>query len=485
MSIDERLKIIFIGIIMGVIFNYFFVDRLLGISVVMYVCIFLSLTIWTIRKEEYRVNKFSWVLLLSIILLCLSFGIYNNEVLNYINMVLIPLLIVSYLCIISYEEMNILNFNFLKNILKKITVGSVTNSYEFTDWTIEHSKEISKKSKNNTIYRGILKGILISCPLLIIIIKLLSSADMVFAYYTSDIYEGVINMNRNIFFIRTLVFLLVSLYTIGFIANFKYEYKENINKKIINIKLWEPITLLTIIFFISIVYGLFTSIQFSYLYGGVKNVLPGGLSHASYARRGFFELIFVTLINFVILMLFMKFSKKDNEKLNKLMDLSYSVLVVFTCNMLVSAAYKMALYEERFGYTRLRLFVESFMALLGLVLVILLLSIWIKKIPLCKSVAVCTLIVYISLNFMNVDKIIAKKNIERYDKDYGIDMGYMASLSCDATEEIEVLLKSQSILVVDGAKKCLKIIDNKTHKGSYWYEYNYYKNKLEKVMKNI
>ena len=45
---------------------------------------------------------------------------------------------------------------------------------------------------------------------------------------------------------------------------------------------------------------------------------------------------------------------------------------------------------------------------------------------------------YILVNYVNIDYMIAKKNIDRYfeDENYELDMNYLQTLSIDATEQI-------------------------------------------------
>ena len=50
---------------------------------------------------------------------------------------------------------------------------------------------------------------------------------------------------------------------------------------------------------INFVYILFVSVQFAYLFSG-DGEMPFGLNHAEYARKGFFELLAVTMINLSI-----------------------------------------------------------------------------------------------------------------------------------------------------------------------------------------
>lgn len=113
---------------------------------------------------------------------------------------------------------------------------------------------------------------------------------------------------------------------------------------------------------INSVYLLFSLIQFSYLYGGDK--LPVVFTYAEYARRGFWELLAVTVINLGILLSSMKFVKKDRGFYPVIL-VFLSLLIVFSLNLLFSAHFKMSLYERAYGLTALRTYVYLSITLWG------------------------------------------------------------------------------------------------------------------------
>ena len=65
------------------------------------------------------------------------------------------------------------------------------------------------------------------------------------------------------------------------------------------------------------------------------------------------------------------------------------------------------------------------------------------KINLTKTYFVVIIIMYIIVNYINIDNIIAKRNIDRYFEDstgtYKLDMNYLETLSVDATGQIKRL----------------------------------------------
>ncbi|MCY6484711.1 DUF4173 domain-containing protein [Clostridium aestuarii] len=477
---SEKLKAVFCALMIGILFNYFFIWDCIGISAIIFNAVVIGAVVWLIYPKVNLNKRLSFIFLIPIILLSITYCIYNNEALRTINGILTPLLIAGYIMIIRYENIKDIRIGFIKGIFDRIFPKSFSAIPKFLEFTKEALKSTNNVKEKNAVKRNVFKGLMISIPLLIIVIPLLTSADMMFKYYLQNIETIFENVNVWNFIGHGIVILAVTLYMFGFIWSFKYNEKEQKGKDTIKISaVWEPVTIMTIIFVICIVYLIFSVIQFSYLYGEGTNTLPLGVSHSEYARTGFFELISVTLINFAILIFSIKLCKNSISKIDRIANISYSLLIVFTFNMLFSANYKMNLYEKAFGYTRLRIFVQVFMILVGILLIIVLLGIWNRKVPVLKLAVISGIIVYIGLNFMNVDRVIAKANIERYMETKKIDMRYLETLSYDAAPEMAKLLDKGDIKLKKRINKYIEEEQEKL-KDSYnhWYEFNYYKNKF-------
>ena len=93
----------------------------------------------------------------------------------------------------------------------------------------------------------------------------------------------------------------------------------------------------TVLVMVNAVYILFCAIQFTYLFGGeaVIRSIPD-YTYAEYARRGFSELIVVTVINLSILLIGLRVTKNDG-KLDRLVLALRCLLVLCTVIMLYSA----------------------------------------------------------------------------------------------------------------------------------------------------
>jgi hypothetical protein len=201
----------------------------------------------------------------------------------------------------------------------------------------------------------------------------------------------------------------------------------------------DPIVLLTILILINAIYTIFSFIQFTYLFGGSSFIAPSSFTYAEYARRGFAELIIVTIINFGILIFGITFVKKDSKRIFTAIRAFLTLLVISTFILLISAFYRMTVYEQAYGFTYLRIFVQAFMIMLFFLFVINIIYIWYQKLPIIKSYFIISLAIYIILNFANVDIIIAKNNTNRYFESGQIDVVYLKGLSYDAVPEMEKL----------------------------------------------
>ncbi|TET51855.1 MAG: DUF4173 domain-containing protein [Actinomycetota bacterium] len=335
-----------------------------------------------------------------------------------------------------------------------------------------------KDGKKGRIFTRIAFGLIISIPMLAVIIWLLSSADIIFKDIFLDI--PISKIIKHFF-----VVLAVSIYSICFfwsILKASDEDKKPAYSKIRWKKFLDPVVLITILSLLNIVYAVFSVIQFTYLFWGQSFILPSSYTYAEYARRGFFELVAVTVINFIILLIAVSFIQKENSKTHMASKILLSFLVGFTFVLLISAFYRMLIYEQAYGFTYLRIFVQAFMVLLFFLFILNIIYIWYTKLPIIKSYFVMSLMVYIVLNFTNVDLVIARNNINRYLETGQIDMEYLKGLSYDAIPEMERLMyfdlenskiteiKEQDtrdeILVYFGEKK-LELQDQK-----HWQSFN-------------
>lgn len=479
-----KYKAIIWCLVIGVLYDYFFKDYSIGISVFIYNIIFLIAGVRLLYPNVNLKRKLSSVFLIPYIMLSFSYIIFNNGEMAFLNLFIIPVLGVGYFISIRYSESD-LNVILISNMFDKIFKTSFLSITIFYRFCVESLKDINKnenrKDCKNSNLKYVFKGILVSIPILFVIIFLLSSADMIFAGYFSNIEDLFLDITFKNAIAHLCVIILITIYAFGLFLRLKYEEKlknDNSRNRKIN---WEAITVVTIMIAINFVYCIFSLVQFSYLYAGGRGILPKEITYSQYARKGFFELILVTLINLTIVLLSKKYVKNKNRKISICCSILYSILIAFTYNMLFSAHYRMNLYEGAFGYTKLRVFVELFILLLSLIFAVVLLGIWKCGVPVLKYSFIIAIIMYCIMNFANLDRMVAKKNIERYKNTGKIDVEYITSLSYDAAPEIERLLKVKDTTIKKEVKDYFKRHKEEVNiRDVHWHQYNYYRNKAKK-----
>ena len=427
------------GLVIGIVFDVFFYNRTLGITYPIFILLILVVTALVFFKAYSGLENRAWIWAAPILILAVTFAIYSNQVLKLLNFIIIPYLLVMIISLVSTtNRADWSDIRFMADFFKRVFVPFSYIHMPF----ITFSRIQNKSSKNKKrILPRIAIGVLISIPILALIIWLLSSADIVFKGLFVNI--PVSKIVKHFFLI-----LVITVYAICFFwALLKvFDEKERPKYRKINWKRFlDPVILMTILSLLNIVFCVFSVIQFKYLFGGESYIQPSTFTYAEYARRGFFELVAVAVINFLIIFIAVLFLKKENKKSNIAIKILLSLLVGFTFVMLASAFYRMLVYEQAYSFTYLRIFVQAFMVLLFFLFIINIVFIWYERLPIIKAYFITTLVVYITLNFANVDVIIARNNIYRYNETGQLDMEYLKGLSFDAIPEMEKLLEDKEV----------------------------------------
>lgn len=122
-------------------------------------------------------------------------------------------------------------------------------------------------------------------------------------------------------------------------------------------------------------YLLFFVVQAGYLFGAFFDRLPAGFTAAEYARRGFFELCAVAMLNFGLLLAVNVLCKGKPQKRPLLRGLTAALMASNLLFVLVGAS-KMGMYVTRFGLTEKRILSSWFMLVLAAVSVLALLAVF-------------------------------------------------------------------------------------------------------------
>lgn len=266
-----------------------------------------------------------------------------------------------------------------------------------------------KKMSSTTRY--ILIGIAAGLPILMITTLLLSSADRIF----SDLLESIFHFSfmDNWFDPKTMndVILLTCgfvIYTLLLYLVISALYKGGLNEQVKKSTIFGTPIAVTIFIMIDIVYIVFSCIQFLFLFAG----LPAKHEYADYARQGFFELLFVALINFLLILFCNKHFVRNN-----VLKAVMTITCLCTFVMIASSAYRMRLYIQAYHLTFLRVFVLWFLLLLSFFMAGSIISIYKEhwnSFRYCLFVLTCF---YTVFALSDVYGMIAEYNVTRFEKD--------------------------------------------------------------------
>ena len=281
-----------------------------------------------------------------------------------------------------------------------------------------------------------LLGVLIALPLLCILIPLLMKADAAF--------EGLLDKLPSLGAGEIIVTLLLGLPLgfwfylrgVGLRHSSTNTPKEKKAAKGINI-----LTVNTVLIAVSVVYVVYLISQLAYFSGGFAGVLPEEFTVAEYARRGFFEMAWICLVNLLTMCLAVGLCRKKEGRsplLTRLLCLFVGLVTLF---LVVSASAKMFMYIESFGLTRLRVLTEVIMIFMGLTTLTVCAWLFIPKLPYMKVVLLVGLLIGAVVAWADVDTVVARYNVRAYQSGQleTVDMEHLESLGYGAVPYIAQL----------------------------------------------
>ena len=411
----SKAKLLAYALISSVTFALCVMPQLPGISIpvfttIQFICLFFILP-----------NKKRLLWFIPIGILSLNYFIYANTIWHISNFIVILFL---YACMLTNFNLKDTSMSFFKNIL------NVLKPFKYIHLPLKWTAHIAG-GKAPVIKRTII-ALFIALPFTLVLTFILTSADMVFSAQIGNFFTSLM---KNIKFNTIYIIIcgkIAGLYLFGMIYS---SFKPADSKISCDFKLKvDPIIINILLVSILFVYSFFVIIQFKYLFAG--STLPYGLTYTEYARKGFFELFFLTGINITLILLTVKISNTFSEKCKQFTKILSCYLCFVTIILLISSFYRMHLYTSDDGLTRLRFLVMGFLIFEGIGLLITLLYIIKPKFNIISVYLIIALSYYCILNITPMDTIIAKNQISKYESGKQDSISYVLTLSPDAAPVI-------------------------------------------------
>ncbi|MFA5830747.1 MAG: DUF4173 domain-containing protein [Candidatus Paceibacterota bacterium] len=420
------------AILLGLAHNFLFFEKSPGINFFLFAALILAIG-WAVNLKFGRsVEKQKLVLFLPILFFSFMIFVRSSELLAFFNAVASVLLFfilarscegkpVSDFLPEDYAKIFFLPFKFIAPFWK-------TLSEIFIELFA-----IRKIAKNHPHAREIARGTLMSLVALLAFTLLFSQADESFNNFVQSIVSFNWRIDEEVFG-RIILFVLVSSFFIGAFGYAFGKREENAGAPEEKTRNAGALEMKIFLGSINVLFFIFIILQLEHLFGGGGSVLSEGITYAAYARKGFYELMLAAILSYAIIATAENQIAKNGNSHFRSFKLLSAALIVQTVAILFSAFMRLSLYENAYGFSTIRLYSHALMIWVGVVLFLLMRHILGggTRTKFAMQVFVCVILLLFSMNLINPDAFIAKRNLERYELTGRIDAAYLANLSDDA-----------------------------------------------------
>ncbi|MBO4878252.1 MAG: DUF4173 domain-containing protein [Ruminococcus sp.] len=400
--------LIFVFSVIYVRYVVFFTTGL--ISTLLYFALITTGVIY-LRVKNYHFSRFNTALTVVLYLFSTVFTITDNGFIKFLNAVFLFAAGAYLVYSVCAEKREIERY--LPFAVKSSLIDYPLNKL---DCQLNIFGDSFKSRDTGSNLKKIIGGLFLTIPLTLIVGSLLMEADdglnSLFSCMFSDIDEEEVYM----WILTVLIALPCSCYFFGiFYRNaFRKDLKELTDeecaeklmkkRKVSNLVFHSaaaPILLLYVMFFIS---------QTGYFLSAFMGRLPDGFSYAEYARKGFFELCWIVVINLGIMIVMNVYSKKCGNEKTTALKVYNIIFCIFTLILLATVLSKMGMYMGAYGLTVLRVQTTWFMLLCTYIFLIILIKQFRPGMHISKHITVGFTIMFTFLCFSRTEYLIVKYN---------------------------------------------------------------------------
>lgn len=194
-------------------------------------------------------------------------------------------------------------------------------------------------------------------------------------------------------------------------------------------------------------FAAFVLVQLRWMFGGEGVVrATTGLGYAEYARRGFFELLWVAILTLPVLLGFDALVPRDDAPARRGFRVLGRVVLALLAVVVTSALGRMALYVGFYGLSLDRLYATAFMAWVAIVLAWLAVTV-LRDRPrtFAAGMTISAPLVLLALHALRPDLLVARYNLARTTpvvassteyRERPVDLGYLAGLGAGAVPAV-------------------------------------------------
>lgn len=441
---NKALPIMAASLALGLSFDWLFYDKVPGISAFLYTALILGITFYFSWQFKKPLNPSVYWLAPIAIFFSLMVFIRANPFLAFVNIVLVIYLLTMVARLAHKPKLLLQHYDIAEyfDLMIVTPLGILREFFQFLAKLLSSRNNAAPKSSATPIIRGII----LSLPILAVFLLLLSSADMVFKQYVGSLFNP--DISPETVFRLGLIGFVASLFAGAYALIFMPSGSTDISPAPVQKRFKLGTTESSIILgSVGLLFFVFVLIQAAYLFGGKEQITSSfGYTYAEYAHKGFFELIAVAAISFALLLSIKR--SVTFHTLPQTMTFKWlsGVLIAEVMVIMLSAHMRLDLYEEAYGFTALRLWSHLF--ILWLVAAFALLIVHVIKETSQKNLAfqlfISVLCFFAVINMANPDAFTARHNLQRFNDTGKLDAYYLGKLSEDATPTIAGFLDDKN-----------------------------------------
>ena len=398
---------------------------------------------FVLHKQHKKVPLSAWLLFIPQIAVLASFSLYASALNKTCGLLLsLAIVMIQTTLIAGCTE----GRPFSKELISDACASYLAYPFLNMTQTVKVVCGIGKNQsdgKKGKVGSKILLGLIISIPVVIVLILILSNADQMFSIWIDKVVDVL-----NISFGRILADIILTAITMLYVMPLVVSLRSGYHTKSVETPYNRPLDAIittTVLFVASLVYLVFVAVQFQYLFAG-QNRLPVGFTYAEYCRRGFFELVFITAVTTAVIAAVCMLTKhNDKDKLPAYTKAALLLISACDCVMIVSAAHRLVIYVREYGMTIARLNVAVIIAFMAVCILVMALKIIFEKLKVSAIIGSALIVLLAAYSVFNVDGFIAKYNVDRYlnDTSKELDVDYIQyNLSLAAIPELDRLAEA-------------------------------------------
>ncbi|MBI3168923.1 MAG: DUF4173 domain-containing protein [Chloroflexi bacterium] len=342
---------------------------------------------------------------------------------------------------------------------------------------------------------GLVRGLLISLPIVFCLGSLLASGDLVFNQKINEFFEDftqekILDNIQRVMLIAGCAYLAAGVFIHSLLKSKDEELSDETKSAV---KPFMGFTETSVVLVsVSVLFILFVGVQFKYFFGGETNIGVTGYTYSQYARRGFNELITVAFISLMIVVGLRGVVRIESELQRRIYTGLNILLIGLVLIILVSAYQRISLGIDWHGYSRLRLYPKIFLIWLAILFIAEAVLITIKQERFfALSLVLATFGFASTISLINIDASTVRHNVYRAWHGKNLNVAHLASLSDDAIPALanEFLSPTLPDTTRDGVGAilaCYTYFEDRPHISPYdWRSFNLSRSQAHEALEEI